>query len=269
MFISDMIAELSRRINRWSVPVSHCSFICCCYFLFHANFARCPNFKRQRGAILIGDRSISKSKKSHGKGQPKNETCVACGCFFCPSQGALSASKIRSQAHSALHPRMVTKRVEPSKGFVSLLWWQNFWISTKSGHATDANMAEEKRKNWHVWQFLCMMISSLRSRRLGVVGTRKNGRARRGLTPCVSPSRAPVLSFAHFFQAPATQARWFQSGTKRKPVTLLLSFDNANGHLWVISVKQDCWDPEIWLPLWRDITLLPSIVRITEVSIHE
>ena len=41
---------------------------------------------------------------------------------------------------------MVTKRVEPSKGFVSLLWWQNFRISTKSGHATDANMAEEKRK---------------------------------------------------------------------------------------------------------------------------
>ena len=41
---------------------------------------------------------------------------------------------------------MVTKKVEPSKGFVSLLWWQNFWISTKSDHATDANMAEEKRK---------------------------------------------------------------------------------------------------------------------------
>ena len=49
-------------------------------------------------------------------------------------------------------------------------------------------------------------ISSLRSRRLEVVGTRKNGRARRS-TPCVSPSRAPVLSFARYFQAPATQAR--------------------------------------------------------------
>ena len=46
--------------------------------------------------------------------------------------------------------------------------------------------------------------SSLRSRRLQVVGTRKNGRAR--ITPCVSPSRAPVLSFARYFQAPATQA---------------------------------------------------------------
>ena len=29
---------------------------------------------------------------------------------------------------------------------------------------------------------------------------------RRSLTPRVSPSRAPVLSFAHYFQAPATQA---------------------------------------------------------------
>ena len=40
---------------------------------------------------------------------------------------------------------------------------------------------------------------SLRSRRLEVVGTRKNARER-------SPSRASVLSFAHYFQAPATQA---------------------------------------------------------------
>ena len=47
------------------------------------------------------------------------------------------------------------------------------------------------------------------------MGTRKNGRARRrhargeegSLTPCVSPSRAPVLSFARYFQAPATQAK--------------------------------------------------------------
>ena len=52
-----------------------------------------------------------------------------------------------------------------------------------------------------------MRIFSLRSRRLEVVGPRKNGRARR--TPCVSPSRAPVLSFARYFQAPATQASAF------------------------------------------------------------
>ena len=47
--------------------------------------------------------------------------------------------------------------------------------------------------------------NSLRSRRLEVVGTRKNARERT-ITPCVSPSGASVLSFAHYFQAPATQA---------------------------------------------------------------
>ena len=71
MFISHMIAVLPRRINSWSVPVSHCSFICCCFFLFHANFARCPNFKRQRGEILIGDRSISKKEKEPWEGSTK------------------------------------------------------------------------------------------------------------------------------------------------------------------------------------------------------
>ena len=57
--------------------------------------------------------------------------------------------------------------------------------------------------------------SRLRSRRLEVVGERENGRARRrharevgsSLTPRMSPSRAFVLSFTHYFQAPATQAR--------------------------------------------------------------
>ena len=38
---------------------------------------------------------------------------------------------------------------------------------------------------------------------------------RRSLTPCVSPSRAPVLSFARYFQAPATQAR--DGGTGHTP----------------------------------------------------
>ena len=49
---------------------------------------------------------------------------------------------------------------------------------------------------------------SLRSRRSEVVGTRKNGTAE-GETPRVSPSRAPVLSFVHYLQAPATQATNF------------------------------------------------------------
>ena len=43
-------------------------------------------------------------------------------------------------------------------------------------------------------------VLSLRSRRLEVVGARKK-------TPRVSSSRAPVLSCAHYFQAPATQAQ--------------------------------------------------------------
>ena len=39
----------------------------------------------------------------------------------------------------------------------------------------------------------------LRSRRLEVVGERKNG--------CARGSRTPVFSCAHYFQAPATQAK--------------------------------------------------------------
>ena len=50
---------------------------------------------------------------------------------------------------------------------------------------------------------------SLRSRRLGLVALgsswHKKKRAREKETS-VSLSRAPVLSFAHYFQAPATQA---------------------------------------------------------------
>ena len=45
---------------------------------------------------------------------------------------------------------------------------------------------------------------------LEVVGTRKNGRARsgrKGERARARETRAPVLSFAHYFQAPATQAR--------------------------------------------------------------
>ena len=49
---------------------------------------------------------------------------------------------------------------------------------------------------------------SLRSRRLEVMGERENGRAwGRHASPRVSPSRAPVFSCAHHFQAPATQAK--------------------------------------------------------------
>ena len=49
-------------------------------------------------------------------------------------------------------------------------------------------------------------LFSLRSRRLEVAGERENGRAR-GRHARVSPSRAPVFSCGHYFQAPATQAK--------------------------------------------------------------
>ena len=48
--------------------------------------------------------------------------------------------------------------------------------------------------------------NSLRSRRLEGVGKRENGRARGRHARGESPSRAPVFSCAHYFQAPATQA---------------------------------------------------------------
>ena len=39
---------------------------------------------------------------------------------------------------------------------------------------------------------------------------------KRIITPRVSPSRAPVLSFAHYFEAPATQADNIGRGRVRK-----------------------------------------------------
>ena len=56
-----------------------------------------------------------------------------------------------------------------------------------------------------VRQSFCSLSGSLRSKRLKVVGTRKNGRARRRHSRD-RPSRVPVLSFTHYFQTPATQA---------------------------------------------------------------
>ena len=84
------------------------------------------------------------------------------------------------------------------------------WVGGEQGRPPiDAHQGSNTRK--------CSLNStSLRSRRLEVVGTRKNARARRrhargegalpcrrSLTPRVPPSRAPVLSFAHYFQVPA------------------------------------------------------------------
>ena len=71
--------------------------------------------------------------------------------------------------------------------------------------STSQDKKKEQRRHPAKRRPLCF---SLRSRRLEVVDTRKNGRARRR-HPCVSPSRAPVLSLARYFQAPATQANGF------------------------------------------------------------
>ena len=46
---------------------------------------------------------------------------------------------------------------------------------------------------------------------------------RRSITPRMSPSRAPVLSFAHYFQAPATQANSQESSR-----FCLLIFESSN-----------------------------------------
>ena len=51
------------------------------------------------------------------------------------------------------------------------------------------------------------IVTSLRSRRLEVVGEREKGRARgRHARGDMRPSHAHVFSCAHYFQAPATQA---------------------------------------------------------------
>ena len=55
--------------------------------------------------------------------------------------------------------------------------------------------------------YLGRVFISLRSRRLEAADEGENGRARVRHAGGESPSRAPVFSCAHYFQAPATQAR--------------------------------------------------------------
>ena len=66
---------------------------------------------------------------------------------------------------------------------------------------------EARFEKWNLGRRGLSFLGSLRSRRLEVVGTsgHKKRRAREKETR-ESPSRAPVLSFARYFQAPATQA---------------------------------------------------------------
>ena len=93
----------------------------------------------------------------------------------------------------------------------------------------------------------CTSKTSLRSRHLEVVGTRKKrareketrevrGSActegpRKSLPRRVPPSRAPVFSFARYFQAPATQATVKQKALFTRPMHCGASVSSNYKHL--------------------------------------
>ena len=99
-------------------------------------------------------------------------------------------------------------------------------------------------ENVEVAETSYQMLFSLCSRRLEVVGARKNGRARGSVEVVsarknwrargsVSPSRARVLSCAHYFQAPAMQAKCYYmlevlSFCDREAVTSFTKGNSAN-----------------------------------------
>ena len=111
-----------------------------------------------------------------------------------------------------------------SRGTMYLVSSSNFrvcaWNPTVSGHFNES---------------LCSM-------RWEVVGTRKNGRARRrhARTPRVSPSRALVLSFAHYLRAPATQAN--SSAALSRGIIYSVCSSNSLS-LWT--------NPVVWLHVLR------------------
>ena len=77
--------------------------------------------------------------------------------------------------------------------------WLTMPSSSKLASIDSNGLRSSRRVEWkRLWR---LAQGSLRSRRLEVVGTRHE----RGITTCLP--RAPVLSFARYFQAPATQAR--------------------------------------------------------------
>ena len=67
---------------------------------------------------------------------------------------------------------------------------------------------------------------------LEVVGERENWPAGGRLSPRVSPSRAPVFSCAHYFQAPATQATKHLASVAccSKIITLVLPYPPLSIH---------------------------------------
>ena len=71
------------------------------------------------------------------------------------------------------------------------------------------------------------------------MGERENGRARgRHLSPRVSSSRAPVFSCAHYFQAPATQAKaaLIMQMLCHHGIGLMSRSLNERGHVTLIAI---------------------------------
>ena len=183
MFISHMIAELPRRINSWSVPVSHCSFICCCFFYFTQILRAVQNLKGQRGAILIGDRSISKKEKGPWEGSTKKWDVCSVRLLLLPFPRCLE--RFENSLPSSLGPAP-THGYEESRAIKGLCLVDGGKISGSQQKVVMQQMQiwqKKNEKNWHVWQFPCIMISSLRSRRLEVVGTRKKLAREKGTHP--------------------------------------------------------------------------------------
>ena len=124
--------------------------------------------------------------------------------FPCEMASEKRAQKFHTRLRALVH--QTPRRGETSGGVAKCrLFSQATTISFTMFQATSSgrNVAFVFYKNTFSRSMRMKKVNwpSLRSRRLEVVGTRKNGRARRR-----HPSRASVLSFAHYFQAPATQA---------------------------------------------------------------
>ena len=80
-------------------------------------------------------------------------------------------------------------------------------------------------------------IGNIRTHRVRVETIFGGLPCRRSLTPCVSPSRAPVLSFARYFQAPATQATAWEIKQKKCIIHCWISTQREILVLSVISKK--------------------------------
>ena len=122
-----------------------------------------------------------------------------------------------------------------------------------------------KRQQRRFWATHVNRKCSLRSRRLKVVGTIKNRRARRRHAReegarRVSPSRAPVLSFTRYFQAPVTQA------TGSEDFSLLPCLDSTKFIL--LSVFTVC--SKIWAKILpQNASLCLNLIMISTVPLMQ